>query len=150
MAQLTYNHWSFDQQTEHIVQPNCDAMDTTRPIMDKLCCIDCGTLFASTSHLQIHAKRGCPEVHARDVDQLLKRCKYGSTFESEEERREKSRRWVMGVSHYSVWEKRMSCVWQLINNFHTHKKPLKMHNCSVWVAYRQRMTSVWPAYSAYW
>ena len=92
------NHWSFDQQTEHIVQPNCDAMDTTRPIMDKLCCIDCGTLFASTSHLQIHAKRGCPEVHARDVDQLLKRCKYeqnsGSTFESEEERREKSRRWV--------------------------------------------------------
>ena len=55
----------------------------------------------------------------------------------------------MGVSHHSVWEKRMSCVWKLINNFHTHKKPFKMHNCSVWVAYRQRMTIVWPGYSAY-
>ena len=72
--------------------------------MDKLCCIDCGTLFASTGHLQIHAKRGCPEVHARDIDQIMKICKYeqnsdnDSTDDGEEERpRErptKCRRWI--------------------------------------------------------
>ena len=56
-----------------IERSNCDEIDTKRPM--PLYCMDCGTLFASAKDLQ-HAKRGFLEVHAGDMDQLMKRCKY--------------------------------------------------------------------------
>ena len=90
------DHLSFYQQQERIERSNCDEIDTKRPMT--LYCIDCGILFASAKDLQQHAKRGCPEVHARDMDHLMKRCKYennsDTNYDSEEERRAKSRRWI--------------------------------------------------------
>ena len=89
------DHLSFHQQQERIERSNCDEIDTTRPMT--LYCMDCGILFASAKDLQ-HAKRGCPDVHARDMDHLTKRCKYennsDTNYDSEEERRAKSRRWI--------------------------------------------------------
>ena len=47
--QFTSNQLSFDEQTDNIDQQDHthDHMAMHRPIMDKLSCIDCGTLFAS-------------------------------------------------------------------------------------------------------
>ena len=64
IEQLTSNQFSFDQRTDNINQQDNthDHMAMHRPIMDKLSCIDCGTLFASPVDIQKHAKRGCLEA----------------------------------------------------------------------------------------
>ena len=59
LGQLTSNQFSFDQQRYNIDQQGHthDDMTTHRPI-DKLSCIDCGSLYASPMDLQKHVKRG--------------------------------------------------------------------------------------------
>ena len=85
LGQLTSNQFSFDQQRYNIDQQGHtrDDMTTHRPIMDKLSCIDCGTLFASPVDIQKHAKRGCPEAYESDEERPKKIAKYDSGEESE-------------------------------------------------------------------
>ena len=55
-------------------------------------------LFASAIDLQRHAKRDCPELDARDMDKVMKRCNYennsNTKYDSGEEIHAKSRRWI--------------------------------------------------------
>ena len=77
--QLTSNQFSFDQRTDNITED----MAMHRPIMDKLSCIDCGTLFASPVDIQKHAKRGCLEADDSDEERPVKRQKL-VTLESDQ------------------------------------------------------------------
>ena len=85
LGQLTSNQFSFDRQRYNIDQQGHTRNDmaTHRPIMDKLSCIDCGTLFASPVDIQKHAKRGCPEAYESDEERPKKGAKYDSGEESE-------------------------------------------------------------------
>ena len=85
LVQLTSNQFSFDRQRYNIDQQGHtrDDMTTYRPIMDKLSCLDCGTLFDSPVDIQKHAKRGCPEAYESDEERPKKRAKYDSGEESE-------------------------------------------------------------------
>ena len=85
LGQLTSNQFSFDRQRYNIDQQGHtrDDMTTYRPIMDKLSCIDCGSLYASPMDLQKHVKRGCPEAYESDEERPKKRSKYDSGEESE-------------------------------------------------------------------
>ena len=87
LGQLTSNQFSFDRQRYNIDQQvhTRDDMTTYRPIMDKLSCIDCGSLYASPMDLQKHVKRGCPEAYESDAERPKKRAKYDSELESGEE-----------------------------------------------------------------
>ena len=86
LGQLTSNQFSFDQQGH-----THDDMTTHRPI-DKLSCIDCGSLYASPMDLQKHVKRGCPEAADSDEEISVKRRKddqdidQGSDHENDETR----------------------------------------------------------------
>ena len=84
--QPTFNQLSIDQRTDHILQQEHTYKDmaTIRP-MDKLSCMDCGSLYASPMDLQKHIKRGCPEADESDGEQPMKRAKYESDQESGEE-----------------------------------------------------------------
>ena len=87
LGQLTSNQFSFDGQRYNIDQQvhTRDDMTTYRPIMDKLSCIDCGSLYASPMDLQKHVKRGCPEAYESDEERPRKISKYDSELESGEE-----------------------------------------------------------------
>ena len=80
MENSQYHQLLFDQQTDNITED----MSTQRPvIIDKLSCIDCGTLFASLMGLQRHIKRKCPEADDSDEERPVKREKW-ITLESDE------------------------------------------------------------------
>ena len=83
--QLTSNQFSFDLRPDNIDQQDHthDHMAMHRPIMDRLSCIDCGTLFASPVDIQKHAKRGCLEADDSDEERPVKRQKW-VTLESDQ------------------------------------------------------------------
>ena len=91
LGQLTSNQFSFDQQRDNIDQQDYahDDKTTHRP-MNKLSCIDCGSLYASPMDLQKHGKRGCPEAADSDEEISVKRHKddqdidHGSDHENDE------------------------------------------------------------------
>ena len=63
LGQLTSNLSSFDQQRDNLDHQDHTHDDmTTHRSMDKLSCIYCGSLCASTMDLQKHVKRECPEA----------------------------------------------------------------------------------------